>query len=82
MSWAQIQGHDRWVRVFRDVVERHGITNVVALRRLVRQLLGAATGQFSVSKFYNHLRSQGVPVAKDALHQMLAHLEDAFLVLG
>jgi MoxR-like ATPase len=34
-----------------------GITNVVALRRLVRQLLGAATGQFSVSKFYNDLRS-------------------------
>jgi hypothetical protein len=66
--------------IFRDVVERHGITNVVALRRLVRQLLGAAAGQFSVSRFYNDLRSQGVPVAKDALHQMLAHLEDAFLV--
>ena len=66
--------------IFRDVVERHGITNVVALRRLVRQLLGAAGGPFSVSKFYNDLRSQGVPVAKDALHQMLAHLEDAFLV--
>lgn len=66
--------------IFRDVVERHGITNVVALRRLVRQLLGAAAGYFSVSKFYNDLRSQGVAVAKDALHQMLAHLEDAFLV--
>ncbi len=66
--------------IFRDVVERHGITNVVALRRLVRQLLGAAAGHFSVSKFYNDLRSQGVAVAKDALHQMLAHLEDAFLV--
>lgn len=66
--------------IFRDVVERHGITNVVALRRLVRQLLGAAAGHFSVSRFYNDLRSQGVAVAKDALHQMLAHLEDAFLV--
>ncbi len=66
--------------IFRDVVERHGITNVVALRRLVRQLLGAAAGRFSVSRFYNDLRSQGIAVAKDALHQMLAHLEDAFLV--
>jgi hypothetical protein len=66
--------------IFRDVVERHGITNVVALRRLVRQLLGAAAGSFSVSKFYKDLRSQGVAVAKDALHHMLAHLEDAFLV--
>jgi hypothetical protein len=66
--------------VFRDVVERHGITNAVALRRLVRQLLGAAAGHFSVHRFYNDLRSQGVAVAKDALHQMLGHLEDAFLV--
>ncbi len=66
--------------VFRDVVERHGITNVVALRRLTRQLLGAATGLFSVHRLANDLRSQGVAVSKDALHAMLAHLEDAFLI--
>ncbi len=48
--------------------------------RLVRQLLGAAASPFSVDKFYHDLRSQGVSVAKDALLQMLAHLEDAFLV--
>jgi uncharacterized protein len=66
--------------IFRDVVERHGITNVTALRHLVRQLLGAPAGRFSVNKCYNDFRSQGIAVAKDALHQMLAHLEDAFLV--
>jgi len=66
--------------LYRDVMDRYGITNAVALRRLVRQLLGAAGGSFSVSKFYNDLRSQNVPVARDALHQMLAYLEDAFLV--
>lgn len=66
--------------IFRDVVERHGMTNVIALRRLVRQLLGSAAGRFSVSKFHKDLRSQGVPVAKDALHKMLGHLEDAFLI--
>jgi hypothetical protein len=66
--------------VFRDVVERHRVSNVVALRRLVRQLLGAAAGHFSASRFYNDLRSQGVAVAKDAVHEMLAHLEDAFLI--
>jgi predicted AAA+ superfamily ATPase len=66
--------------IFRDIVERHGVTNVVALRRLVRQLLGAAGGNFSVTKFYNDLRSQNVAVAREALHHMLAYLEDAFLV--
>jgi len=68
------------VVLFRDVVERHAISNVPALRRLTRQLLGAAAGHFSVHRIYNDLRSQGVAIAKDALHSMLEHLEDAFLV--
>lgn len=66
--------------ILRDVIERHGVTNVTALRNLTRQLLGAAAGLFSVHRFYNDQRSQGVSVSKDALHAMLGHLEDAFLI--
>jgi predicted AAA+ superfamily ATPase len=35
---------------------------------------------FSVQKIHNFLTSQGMPVAKNTLHDLLAHLEDAFLV--
>lgn len=66
--------------ILRDVIERHGVTNVVALRHLTRQLLGAAAGLFSVHRFFNDQKSQGVAVSKDALHAMLGHLEDAFLI--
>ena len=66
--------------LFRDVVERHAVSHPVALRWMVRQLLGNAGGLFSVQKFYDNLRSQGVAAAKDTLHAYLAHLEDAFLV--
>ncbi len=66
--------------ILRDVIERHGVTNVVALRHLTRQLLGAAAGLFSVHRFFNDQKSQGVAVSKDALHTMLGHLEDAFLI--
>ncbi len=66
--------------LFRDVVERHELPNVVALRQLVRRLLGAPAGRFSVHKFHADLRSQGVAVSKDLLYAMLAHLEDAFLI--
>ena len=66
--------------IFRDVVERHHITNVEALRRLVRQLLASPGGRFSVHKFFHDLHSQGVAVGKDALHTMLSWLEDSFLV--
>lgn len=66
--------------LFRDIVERHQVTNVGALRRLVRQLLCAPGNLFSIHKFWNDLKSQSIPVAKETLHQYLAHLEDAFLV--
>ena len=66
--------------LLRDVIERHAVSHPLALRWMVRQLLGNAGGAFSIHKFHGDLRSQGVPVAKDTLHGYLAHLEDAFLV--
>lgn len=66
--------------MLRDVIERHGASNPLALRWLVRQILANPGGFFSVKKHYDTLRSQGVSVGKDTLHEYLAHLEDAFLV--
>ena len=68
------------VVVLRDVIERHGVTNPLALRWLQRQLLANPGGRFSVQKQYDILRSQGVRVGKDTLHAYLGYLEDAFLV--
>ena len=62
------------------MVERHHVTNVEALRRLVRQLLASPASGFSVHKFLNDLHSQGVAVGKDGLHAMLSWLEDSFLI--
>lgn len=66
--------------LLRDVIERHAVSHPVALRWIARQLLGNPGGAFSVNRFLNDLRAQGVPVAKDTLHAYLAHLEDAFLI--
>ena len=68
------------VAMLRDVVERHAVTNVLGLRWLVRQLLGNAGGAFSVEKFHGALKSQGVAVSRDTLHQMVGYVEDCFLV--
>ena len=68
------------VAMLRDVVERHDVRNVAALRWLVRHLLGNAAGLFSIEKFHAALKSQGLPIAKDTLHQFLGYLEDCFLV--
>ncbi len=68
------------VAMLRDVVERHGVSNVAGLRWLLRHLLGNAAGLFSVEKFYAALKSQGLSISKDTVHQLLGHLEDCFLV--
>ena len=68
------------VVVLRDVIDRHAVSNPLALRWLQRHLLANPAGQFSVQKFHDALRSQGVPVSKDTLYAYLAHLEDAFLI--
>jgi predicted AAA+ superfamily ATPase len=68
------------VAVLRDVIERHAVSNPLALRWLQRHLLGNPAGTFSVQKFFDAFKSQGLPVGKNTLHDYLAHLEDAFLV--
>ncbi|HUP51900.1 MAG TPA: ATP-binding protein [Longimicrobiales bacterium] len=68
------------VAMLRDVVERHRVSNVTGLRWLVRHVLGNAGSRFSVEKFHGALKSQGIAISRDTLHELLAHLEDCFLV--
>jgi len=66
--------------LFRDVVERRGVTQVAALRWLTRQCLKNPAGSFSVHRLHQDLKAQGLGVAKDALHAMVGYLKDAFLL--
>lgn len=66
--------------VLRDVIERHNVSQAVALRALVRQLMGQPAGRFSVHKLHGDLRSQGFTIAKDTVHALIDHLEAAYLM--
>jgi predicted AAA+ superfamily ATPase len=68
------------VMTLRDVIERHAVSNPIALRWLQRELLATPGGMFSISKLSQVMTSQGIAVGKDTLHAYLGHLEDAFLV--
>lgn len=68
------------VAILRDVIDRHGVSNVVGLRWLTRHLLANAASKFSVESFHRAMRGQGIAIARDTVHQLLAHLEDCFLV--
>lgn len=67
------------VAILRDLIERHAISNPVALRRFVRQLMNTPAGPFSIHKLHDDLRSQGLTVSKDSLHTWLEHVQDAFV---
>ena len=68
--------------IFRDVIERHKITNIALLKYLIDSLLKNSASLFSIHKFYNDLKSQGREVGKDTLHSYLSYLEDAFLIFA
>ncbi len=67
------------VAILRDLIERHAITNPVALRRFVRQLMNSPAGLISIHKLHDDLKSQGLTVSKDSLHAWLDHVQDAYV---
>lgn len=66
--------------ILRDIIERHGVSNTLALKHLVHNLLNTPGGQFSTNKFYNTLKSMGIKCTKNSLYNYLDHLCDSYLV--
>ena len=66
--------------IFRDVVERHDVGNLVALKQLTSRLLSDFAREFTVNSILKMMREQGIAVGKDTLHSYLEHLVDARLI--
>jgi predicted AAA+ superfamily ATPase len=65
--------------VFRDIIERHHITNISLIKYLVKSLINLTACDFSPNKFYNDLKSKGFKVSKDTIYNYIQYIEDAFL---
>jgi hypothetical protein len=74
-----LQGYVNTV-LYRDIVERFNVTNLNVLKILIRHMLQNPATHFTVNKFYHHLKSQGIKVAKTTVHEYIDHLRDAFLL--
>jgi len=64
---------------YRDLVDRHGVSNTVLLKLLLKFLAANAGSLFSVNSFFRHLQASGVKVSKDSLYRYLDHAEEALL---
>lgn len=66
--------------LLRDIIERHRVRNLHAVRYFSRALLQSSGSLVSVNKLSNDLKSQGVAVGKDTLYDLLDYFVDAFLL--
>ncbi len=74
-----LQGYVEGV-IFRDIVERHKVTNLPLLRYMINSLMKNIGAPFSVNKFYKDIQSQGFKTAKDTLYNYLNYVEEAYLI--
>jgi hypothetical protein len=68
--------------LLRDIIDRHGVRNVHAVRSFALSLLQSSGSLASVNKLANELKSRGVAVGKDTLYDLLDYFTDAFLLFA
>jgi predicted AAA+ superfamily ATPase len=68
------------VLLLRDVIERHDAASPVLLKRFMLQLMSRFASGFTINKFVELLRAQGLGTAKSHVSDMLEWLTDAYAV--
>lgn len=67
------------VMLFRDIVDRYHVSNIVVLKQFLKKLINNISDLFSVNKFYNELKSQAITVSKNTIYELLEYSLDCFL---
>ena len=68
------------VMLFRDIVERHQISNALVLKHFLKKVMNNVSQSLSVHKFYNELKSQGISISKNVIYEYLDYGIDCFLL--
>ena len=68
------------IMLFRDLVERYEIKNLIALKFFLKRLFASATKQVSINWIYNDLKSAGIKTGKNSLYDFMRMAESIFLV--
>ena len=70
------------VVIMRDIIERHHITNVTLIRYMIKSLIKNVGSPFSINKFFNDIKSQGIPASRNTLYEYQQYIEDAYLLFA
>ncbi len=67
------------VLLYRDIVERYKVQNVVTLKYFLKRLVSSTTKQLSIHKIFNELKSANIRVGKNTLYDFLDYAETVYL---
>lgn len=68
--------------VYRDVIERHQISNIHIVRLLMTHCLQHLASSLSITKVYNDFKSQRHSLTKNSLYEYIEHFKDAYLLFS
>ena len=68
------------VMLYRDVVERHNVKNLKAIRLFLKLLMASFAKEFSVNRAARYMKGMGVEVSRNTLYSYFEYLEEAYLV--
>ena len=68
------------VMIYRDLIERYQESNTQALRFFLRRCIEGITSPLSINKVHNELKSAGLRLTKDKLHQYLDQASAIYLL--
>lgn len=66
--------------IYKDLIERYNIKNHYLMKYLVKYCFTNISTLLSFNKLYNELKSQGLKLSKDSLHNYLEYLQEAYTV--
>lgn len=68
------------VMIYRDIIERYGVTNTSALKLFIKKCISNTSNKISINKLFNELKSQGIKISKDSLYQFSEYVQDCYLL--
>ncbi len=68
------------VMIYKDIIERYNLKNFQAINFFIKKSILNISNEFSLNKFYNELKSQGLKISKDTIYNFPQYLEDIYLI--
>lgn len=70
-----------YVMLYRDLIEHYQISNLPALKYLIRRLMANISKPTSINKIHNELKSSGISVGKNSLYEWVEYLQSIYFFL-